>query len=234
MRIIISISLLLFVSSAAASTRPFTTSAIIDAAASTFLDRFVSAQQARGYRVQYTLGTIDPRLRMAACDDGPDVRFSGDPWKTGAPRLEVSCQGDRPWRLFVSTVVDIHGPALVAASPLARGTRLTDRMITTAEVILNTSYRAPIQDREALLGRDMIRSVNAGTILTPDLVDVPDAVSRGDHVVITARSGNFSVQTRGKALADGQVGDQVPIQNLSSQRTVRGLITGPGHVEIPM
>lgn len=234
MRIIILIGLLLSVSSAWARNDTYTRPADIDAAASAFLDRFVDAQQARGYRVQYTLGTVDSRLRMAACDNGPAVNFSGDPWKTGAPRLEISCQGDRPWRLFVSTTVDIHGPALVAANPLTRGTRLTADMITTADVALNTIHRKPIRDRKALLGRVMARSVNAGTVLTPDLVDVPDAVSRGDHVVITARSGNFSVQTRGKALASGQVGDQVPIQNLASKRTVRGLITEPGHVEIPM
>lgn len=234
MRIIILIGLLLSVSSAWAGPRNYTRPADIEAAASAFLDRFVSDQQALGFRVQYTLGTIDSRLRMAACDAEPEVHFSGDPWKTDSPRLEVACQGDRPWRLYVSTTLAIHGPALVAASPLTRGTRLTASMIATADVALNTSHREPIRDQNALLGRVMARSVNAGTLLTPDLVEIPDTISRGDYVVITARSGNFSVQTRGKALADGQVGDQVPIQNLSSQRTVRGLITGPGHVDIPM
>lgn len=234
MRIIILIGLLVVMSSAWARADGYTRAADIAAAASTFLDRFVSDQQARGYRVQYTLGTIDNRLRMAPCNNGPTVKFSGDPWQTDSPRLEVSCSGKRPWRLFVSTDLTIHGPALVAATPLTRGTRLTDRMITTADVSLNTSHRKPIRDRQSLVGRVMARSINAGTILTPDLVDVPDAISRGDYVVITARSGNFSVQTRGKALADGQIGDQVPIENLSSQRTIRGLITSPGHVDIPM
>lgn len=227
-------SLLLCAFPALAKSGGFTSPADINAATSAYLDQFVAEQQARGYRVKYTLGTVDSRLRMAACANGPDVSFSGDPWKTGSPRLEVSCHGKRPWRLFISASLDIHGPALVAAMPLSRGTRLTANMITTSTVALNTSHREPIKSREALLGREMARAVNAGSMFTPDLVQQPDAVSRGDYVVITARSGHFSVQTRGKALADGQIGDQVPIQNLSSQRTVRGQITGPGHVEIPM
>jgi len=66
------------------------------------------------------------------------------------------------------------------------------------------------------------------------LVLAPAAIERGDHVIISARSGNFSVNSRGKALASAGIGEQVLVENLSSSRTVRARVTAPGHVEIPM
>jgi flagellar basal body P-ring formation protein FlgA len=71
-------------------------------------------------------------------------------------------------------------------------------------------------------------------VITPDLLTAPDAVERGDHVIITAKSGAFEVTSRGKALANGSVGEQVLIQNLRSARTVRANVIAPGRVEIPM
>ena len=84
------------------------------------------------------------------------------------------------------------------------------------------------------MGLELRRGVNAGTVLTADLLTAPDAVERGDHVIITATTGGFSVSSRGKALSGGSIGEQVSVENLSSARTVRARITAPGQVQIPM
>jgi len=80
----------------------------------------------------------------------------------------------------------------------------------------------------------MRRPVSAGTMITPDLLEAPDAVERGDHVIIIARSKTFSIRSRGKALANASVGEQVLVEKLSSARTVKGTVVAPGRVEIPM
>ncbi len=206
----------------------------IRAAAAAFLTQFSESQKAEGYDVSFEVGNLDSRLRMADCPADLAVEFSGDPWRSTSPRLLVSCDGPRPWKLFITTELNIHGDAYVAAQPLNRGTRLDAGMITTAKVVVNAIRRGAVTRAEHLVGMEMQRPVNAGTVFTPDLVAAPDAVSRGDHVIISARAGNFSVQSRGKALANGRIGDQVLVENLASSRTVRGQVIAPGHVEIPM
>jgi flagella basal body P-ring formation protein FlgA len=52
--------------------------------------------------------------------------------------------------------------------------------------------------------------------------------------MITASSGSFTVRSRGKALANAAIGEQVLVENLQSSRTVKGRVTGPGQVLIPM
>ena len=202
--------------------------------ANAFLTEFATEQSAKGYNVSHDTGELDARLSLAVCEEPPVVSFSGDPWKTTQPSLLVSCEGDRPWRMFLPVTLEIRGQGLVAARPLARGQRINESMLKTRPVELNATRRSPIRSKEQLIGMEMRRGINAGTVFTADLLTAPDAISRGDHVVITAETGGFSVRSRGKALANGSVGEQVLVENLSSSRTVRARITAPGQVEIPM
>ncbi|MGB1838627.1 MAG: flagella basal body P-ring formation protein FlgA, partial [Marinobacter adhaerens] len=95
-----------------------TTAEQIQKATLAFLDSFASEQAEHGYTVSFEPGSIDSRLALAECEKPLNVEFSGDPWKSTSPSLQVACEGTRPWRMFVTASVSIHGPALVAARPL--------------------------------------------------------------------------------------------------------------------
>lgn len=203
-------------------------------AARAFLESFAEQQNSRGYTVNHETGALDDRLSLAPCGPSLEVSFSGDPWQTTQPSLLVACSGERPWRMFLPVTLEIHGQGLVAARPLGRGERITEAALETRSIQLNTTRRSPIRSRDQLIGMEMRRSVNAGTVFTADLLTAPDAVARGDHVVISARTGGFSVRSRGKALSSAGIGEQVLVENLSSARKVRARVTAPGQVEIPM
>jgi flagella basal body P-ring formation protein FlgA len=206
----------------------------ISAAAETFLNAWAKDLEASGLRARYELGNLDSRLRLAACETPLSLEFTGDPMQTTSPSLLVSCSGERPWRMFVTASIEVFGPALVAARPLARGERLTPALVTTEEVQINASRRGALTDPAAIDGMRMRRPVNAGTVMSPDLLEAPNAIERGDHVIIVATSGNFSVSSRGKALASAEIGEQVLVENLRSARTIKAMATAPGRVEIPM
>ncbi|MDI9245272.1 flagellar basal body P-ring formation chaperone FlgA [Marinobacter sp. CHS3-4] len=211
-----------------------TSSEQIRQAADAFLNTFAANQSEKGFKVFHSIGQLDSRLSLAICDSTPEVTFSGEPWESTQPSLLVSCEGERPWRMFLPVTLEIRGQALVAARPLARGQRITEAMLKTEPVEMNATRRSPIRQKNQLIGMEMRRGVNAGTVFTADLLTAPDAITRGDHVVITAETGGFSVRSRGKALGSGGIGEQVLVENLSSARTVRARITAPGQVEIPM
>ncbi|MDC0663351.1 flagellar basal body P-ring formation chaperone FlgA [Marinobacter sp. SS21] len=234
MRIFILATLLLAVTEPTAAESGDATPQQIRTAATAFLQTFADAQAEAGYQVGFDVGQLDPRLNLAACATTPKVAFSGDPWQTTQPTLLVQCEGQRPWRMYLPSKVTISGLVFTASRPVARGERISRALVTSATSVVNGSRRAPITNLEQLLGKEASRSLNQGAVYTPAVVEEPDTVQRGDHVIITARSGNFSVQSRGKALASGQTGEQVMVENLSSARRVQGLIVGPGRIEIPM
>lgn len=211
-----------------------TSAADIQRTAEQFLSNWSDTMVVSGYTTRFEVGSIDSRLTLAACDSVPSATFAGDPAHSTNPSLLISCSGERPWRMYVPARIEIHGPALVANRALARGERLTPHLVRTETVQVNASRRGVITQAAQISGMMVRRPVSAGTVLTPDLLEAPNAIERGDHVVITARSGSFSVSTRGKALASASVGEQVLVKNLRSERTVKARATRPGHVEIPM
>ncbi|WP_206075744.1 flagellar basal body P-ring formation chaperone FlgA [Marinobacter sp. NP-4(2019)] len=224
----------LLLSAAGLARAESTTAEQIKHAADSFLETFAEQQAKKGFDVTHKTGRLDSRLALATCEQPLAVSFSGDPWQSTHPTLQVACQGERPWRMFLNASVSIRGEGLVAARPLARGERIMASMIAAEPVVLNATRKGVITDIDQLVGMEMRRGVNAGTMMTPDLLSAPAAVTRGDHVIITARKGSFTVNSRGKAMADAGVGDQVVVENLSSSRTVKALVTAPGQVEIPM
>ena len=118
-----------------------TTAEQIQKATLAFLDSFASEQAEHGYTVSFEPGSIDSRLALAECEKPLSVEFSGDPWKSTSPSLQVACEGTRPWRMFVTASVSIHGPALVAARPLTRGERITEGLLAKQSVEINSSRR---------------------------------------------------------------------------------------------
>jgi flagellar basal body P-ring formation protein FlgA len=54
------------------------------------------------------------------------------------------------------------------------------------------------------------------------------AIRRGDAVMLIYQSGGVTLSMRTQAMQDAQIGQSVRLMNLSSNRVVLGLVTGPG------
>ncbi len=206
----------------------------IRAAASHFLQEYASDQKKQQHHVSFSVGQIDPRLRMAPCNAPIEVTFITKPMDATHVTLQASCQGTRPWRLFLGARIQIKANAYVTRVPLARGMRITPSMITTRQVAINQSHGSIFSTSDGLVGMQLIRPVNAGTVLTSKLLRAPDLVARGDRVIIEAQVASIAVKTRGTALSDGRKGQQILVRNDRSKRTVKAVVTGPGQVNVPM
>lgn len=211
-----------------------TTAVQIRQATEAFLQSYAQQQKHQGFDIRYEAGSLDSRLSLAPCPHPLALSFVGDPWKSRRPSVQVSCAGERPWRLFVTPTITIRGPGLVSRRALARGEVITADAVSVTTMVLNDSRRDIVSAPEQVTGMIARRPISPGIPITPDLLEAPKAVSRGDHVIISARSGTFSVTSRGKALADAEIGEQVLVENLHSSRRIKATVTAPGRVEIPM
>ena len=217
---------------ATANTPDLSTAERINAAATDFLEDFRTEQEALGREIAYDLGSVDPRLNLADCTEPLAVEFSGDPMRTTRATLQVACRGEQPWRIFLKANVEIQAEGWVSRRAIARGAQLDRGMLEATTVTLNTNRRSGLTDPEDMIGMLARRNINAGTPITPNLLEAPEDVSRGDRVIIRAGGSTFSIQTRGEAQRGGHVGDQITVINENSGRSVRARITGPGEVDI--
>ena len=128
-----------------------------------------------------------------------------------------------------------------AGAPASVDVPVLGRVVQRGAVIgqddFTTEARSPAQARNALpiadaVGREATRTLMAGTVVRATDVIAPRLVRRGEPVTITVRSGGLAIATGGRALASAGAGEMVRVVNLSTNRTLDGVVEGPDAVRI--
>ena len=223
---------LLLVVCALFATAAFATTQSIDevqAAAEAFVRSRLPASHAKQF---VTATKLDPRLRVALCEQ-PLQTFEQSATTLGERvTVGVRCAAANSWTLYVPVAVEVEIPVLVLRRALARRARVavidvepeTRRMPGTAAVF--------IQDTANLQGHRLKRSLPAGTALTVDML-VPDVVvRRGQQVTLIAANGPVEIRAQGHALTEGGVADRVRVQNTSSLKVVEGVVESDSVVRV--
>lgn len=82
------------------------------------------------------------------------------------------------------------------------------------------------------LGYRAKHSLSAGQVLQEKDLLAPLLIHKGDTVVMRVEAEGMFATTKGEAMADGILGAQIDVRNLSSQKVVQGLVTNSGEVTI--
>ncbi len=183
---------------------------------------------------RYEVNDLDPRLRLARCEEPLDLSLPAGSPRSGSLTVSVRCTGERPWSIFVPVRARTFGPVVVLARAVTPGAALTAADLRVEERDLTAGPAGHFQDPTALVGRTVKRSVAPGQPLTASTVTNSVKVRRGDRVVLLARLGGIDVRMQGEALRDAAVGETVAVRNLSSQRVVEGRVNAQGNVEVAM
>ena len=122
------------------------------------------------------------------------------------------------------------GPVLVATEAIkarealtTSNTKIEQREITTATCQLLSS----IPD-----GRIANRPISSGAVVTSEMVIARPAVSKGEAVTVTVRSGAVKIVVKGTASEDGATGDNIRISIPGGREEVQATVTEAGAVEV--
>ncbi|PID42353.1 MAG: flagella basal body P-ring formation protein FlgA [Gammaproteobacteria bacterium] len=207
----------------------------INSIAQEYLNRYLSDQIAaeKISRFELTLGKIDPRLNLSPCPESAlSVKLTSDPMKTSRNSLKVSC--DRSWSLIINARITLFVPALVSTRHLNRGDIVEPGDITTGDIPLRKLRYGYYHNSANLVGLSVKRTISPGQPFSPPRLETPKLISKGDNVVISARSDMLSVKMMGTALTNGKKGQQILVRNNTSERVVKAFVLRKGLVEIPL
>lgn len=182
-------------------------------------------------KVTIQVGQLDPRLRLAACAEPLQMRLRDQDRNGGAVSVHVSCSAPRPWAIYASAQVDLYRDIVVATRAIARGERLHAGNIGLDLVNTSLQRQGYLLDPERAEGQVAKRNLRPGEALRQALLEAPIAINRGQTVSLAARSGGIAVVTQAEALANGRVGDQIRVRNISSERIISARVVGEGQVE---
>ena len=214
--------------SGAARGESIQTLASIEAAVKGFVAQAIAADADS----EFTLGHLDPRLRLADCDAALAMRFSHEPPSAGPNAVEVRCTGRRPWSLYVTVAIAHYAQVVVATHAVSRGAVISAADVVLARRRISDTRMDYLTATATAVGRVVARSLAVEQILNAANVVPPRLVKRGDQVIVASVGGAISVRVKGQALGDGALGDRVSVRNLSSKRVVEGVVNAEGMVVV--
>jgi flagella basal body P-ring formation protein FlgA len=139
---------------------------------------------------------------------------------------------DQPRLVTVDAHTTVYGLAPVAAKQLSKDEIVVRGDLTVARVRMEAgkAYLPPRED--ALIGRKMKRNVKPGEPVLAVDTEVQAAVRQGEDVIHDTASAGWRVTGTGKALANGQIGDTIQVQDSATKKRFDARVTGPGTVEV--
>ena len=185
-------------------------------------------------KTEIEVGQLDRRLRLAKCSAPLKAFESPNTKHTGRTTIGVRCEGDTPWKIYVSVNIKVLKPVVSLKKAVNRNAILTATDVTLTEKNVSSIHHGYYTNIDQVVGKHVKNAMKTGTVLTPAHVKNPLAGQKGSLVVILADAGGIQVRMTGKAMKSGAKGDWIPVQNSSSNQVVDGRVIEPGVIRVSL
>jgi flagella basal body P-ring formation protein FlgA len=184
-------------------------------------------------RVEVALGTLDPRLHLAPCQQiDPYLPNGVRLW--GKTRIGLRCtRGPTAWNVYLPITVKAWGRALVATAALPAGSVLAAADVAQAEVDLAEDPSMALNDTPNAIGRTLQHALLPGQSLRQAHLKPRQWFAAGEIVQVFARGDGFSVASAGEALTAGIEGQSARVRT-EGGRVLVGLPVAENRVELPL
>ncbi|HLA38823.1 MAG TPA: flagellar basal body P-ring formation chaperone FlgA, partial [Candidatus Glassbacteria bacterium] len=181
-------------------------------------------------KISVSLGAVDPRLNLPACQAlEPFVPAGGRLW--GQAAVGVRCNGQTPWTVYVPVSVKVLANVVHAAKPLAQGQPVGAADIALQQADLAQLPAGILTEPAQAVGKTLVSNIASGQPLRHDMLRSPPVVLQGQTVKLLAQGRGFNVSSEGKALAAAAAGQVVQVRTHSGQ-IISGIARPEAVVEV--
>ncbi|WP_020588235.1 flagellar basal body P-ring formation chaperone FlgA [Desulfobacter curvatus] len=145
---------------------------------------------------------------------------------------EVWVDGVKEDRLTVTGRLSQMKPVVVAATRLERGKIITPADVTLQDMDVFGGQPDVMTSVDQVSGMVITRTIDKGECVTRGEFKQAPAIEKGAVIKLVAKKNRLSIVTLGISKEDGYPGHTVTVQNLTSGKLVRGLVTKDGTVEV--
>ncbi|MBI3285012.1 MAG: flagellar basal body P-ring formation protein FlgA, partial [Burkholderiales bacterium] len=176
------------------------------------------------------VGPIDSRLNLPACANlAPFLPPGNKPW--GKITLGIRCSAPSSWVIYLQANVQVFSEYYVAAAPLVQGQILCAADLSKVKGDLSSLPAGTVTNAEQAIGKTMLSSIPAGSVLRMDALKNPPVVQQGQSVRVISSGPGFQVATDAQALSNASDGQIARAKTVSGQ-TVSGIARAGGIIEI--
>ncbi len=183
-------------------------------------------------RTDISVNRIDPRLKLFQCDNPLTLSMTDNGNIGGNVSVKTQCNGSKPWSIYVSAQIAVLEDVFVAVSNLPKGTVLDAEHIELATINISDIGSHYATDINQLIGKAISRNVRRGKPIRLGNLRQPTVITRGQEVVIEAKTGAIVVAAYATAMSDGRLGEQIKVKNTQSNQIVSATVLASGRVGI--
>ena len=132
------------------------------------------------------------------------------------------------WLCAIILPTQSVGQSVIANRAIPGKSIITESDVSLVETDIPGAY-ANIEDT---IGLETRVTIYAGRPVREGELGPPAVIERNGLVTLRFVRGGLIIETEGKALERGGVGDVLRVMNLSSRTTVTGVVTAPGLIEV--
>lgn len=182
-------------------------------------------------KVDVKVGALDTRLRLEKCDQALTLNLQDPSNNGGNINVKVACRGSSHWSILVPVQAIVFRPMAVASRNLQRGELISDADVSVEVLDVSQYQQNYANGPEDVIGKELKYPVNKGDAFRNSVLDTQLAIKRGDVVSVVAMAGSIRVTTKGTAVSNGRVGQQIRVKNNQSERILSATVIGPGEVQ---
>lgn len=175
---------------------------------------------------------ISPRLRLPLCQTEVELEDKQPTKVTGRMSIKLSCP-DPFWKLYVSVNIEGYLPVVKSARGILRQSEIKAEDVVQELLPYQRVRKGAFTEPKEVIGMRSKRAIGPNRVITVNMLEPPYIVFAKRRVNILTRIGHIRVESAGIALEDGTKGQQIKVQNVSSKRVIRAIVTGPNQVEVP-
>lgn len=143
------------------------------------------------------------------------------------PRIEAGGPAVTMGDVFVGAPANVAGRAIAPSPPAGQMSSISMPVLAAAASAAGLDFTPPA----GVNAVQVVRPGGARATVAPSgggrsIADA--AVRRGEMITLDYAVPGISLSMRARALEDGAVGDNVRFLNVSSNRTIEAIVTGPG------
>jgi len=160
-----------------------------------------------------------PNVKNISFAKAPDIKGDGvclveivDGKSNRDRSLFVPFRSMKKTKIYVMNHSGKKGDVLRGDSVTARETQFNEK---------KPGYPSTLND---ILGRTLKKDVTGGTVISYSILDDPVIIQKGEIVDIIAENKKLIVQTKGKALEKGKIGDSIKVKNTLSEKEIFGKV----------
>ena len=162
-------------------------------------------------------------------------RLSGRPFRGPTiVRVELSVDGRTERAMTVTADTRFFREVLVSGRNVRRGELLQAEMFELEERDITMQKEGYFVDFAALEGGRARRSIGADRIVDQRHFEPVPVVLRGEEITLVLETDHIRISTKGKALQDGGLGQQIRVRNADSGKVIRGEVVEEGTVRMAL